>query len=227
MTTGKDSKKKILFIHVPKCAGVSITQALEKKISIKRMGPHCRCRDIFSPQGRLSREDYFTFTFVRNPWERLVSTFFYILKGGRAEIDARRRDLYLKKYKGDFRSFVLDIENWINIRESDSIYPHQFIPHFRPQHEFVCDENGKSMVDFVGRVEDIKNDFKRLCAALSVDGVHLSKTNRSSHGRYHRYYDEQTREIVAQYYSRDIELFSYQFQPGRLTLKDVFRFLIR
>jgi len=207
--------KEILFIHIPKCAGVSLAQALEKKVRVKRQGPHFKCKDLFGPNGSLDRDNYFVFTFVRNPWERLVSTFFYIMKGGRAEIDARRRDLYLNKYHGDFKSFVLDIEHWIDIRESDSIYPDQFIPHFRPQYEFICDEEGNSMVDFIGSVENIKSDFESLCGALSIEVVKLPKSNRSSHGKYHKYYDSKTTGIVAEYYAEDIELFSYQFQKEK------------
>ena len=94
--------KKILFVHIPKCAGVSLAMALEKKVPIIRHGPHFKCKDLFGPNGRLDKEEYYVFTFVRNPWERLVSTFFYIMKGGRAEIDARRRDLYLSRYQGEF-----------------------------------------------------------------------------------------------------------------------------
>jgi len=204
-----------------------MAQALEKKVNIKRIGPHYKCRDIFTPHGKLKREEYYIFTFVRNPWDRLVSTFFYMMKGGRAEIDKRRRDIYLEKYKGNFRSFVLDIENWIDIRESDSIYPDKFIPHFRPQYEFICDNNGEIMVDFIGRVEKIKSDFILLCNILSVDDIRLPKSNRSSHGKYHKYYDEETREIVAKYYARDIDLFSYQFRVGRKKIIDLLPFCRR
>ena len=213
--------KQILFAHIPKCAGVSLALALEKRVPIIRHGPHFKCKDLFGPKGRLNRGEYFVFTFVRNPWERLVSTYFYIMKGGRAEIDARRRDLYLSKYRGDFKRFVLDIENWINIREEDSIYPDQYIPHFRPQSEFILDDDGHNMVDFIGRVESIEHDFKSLCSALMVDAVKLPKSNRSSHGRYHKYYDHKSRDIVAEYYAKDIELFRYQFEKTAFSFRDL------
>jgi hypothetical protein len=213
--------KKILFVHIPKCAGVSLAEALEKKIPIIRHGPHFKCKDLFDADGRLARDEFFVFTFVRNPWERLVSTFFYIMKGGRAEIDARRRDLILSKYQGDFRRFVQDIESWINIREADSIYPDQFIPHFRPQSEFILDNDGFNMIDFIGRVENIEQDFKLLCAALSVDAVKLPKSNRSSHGRYQKYYDDKSKDIVAEYYAKDIELFRYQFEKPNFLFRDL------
>ena len=216
--------KEVLFIHIPKCAGVSISQALRKRVGLTTHGPHFKCKHLFHPNGDLEQANYFIFTFVRNPWERLVSTFYYIMNGGRVEIDARRRDLYLSKYQGDFKKFVLDIENWIDIREDDRIYPDQFIPHFRPQFEYILDDQGNKMVDFIGRFENIKDDFRSLCAALSVDVVKLPTSNRSSHGRYHKYYDHKTMEIVADFYAKDIELFNYQFSKVRPRLGDIFSF---
>lgn len=195
-----------------------MAEALSAQIQLLRIGPHAKCVDIFVPQGKIAREECFAFSFVRNPWDRLVSTFFYIMKGGRAEIDQQRRDRYLLKYNGDFKSFVRDIESWFFLQEEDSIYPDKFIPHFRPQHEFVCDESGKIMVDFIGHVEDMSSDFKRLCAALSLRETRISKTNKSFHRAYHKYYDDETMEIVAEYFARDIELFGYRFGPGKTGL---------
>lgn len=207
--------KKVLFIHIPKCAGVSMAEALSKNSQVLRIGPHSKYRDIFEPRGAMNRDEYFVFSFVRNPWDRLVSTFFYILKGGRADIDKRRRELYLEKYNGDFGRFVRDIENWFSIEEDESIYPDKYIPHFRPQCEFICDDNGRVAVNFIGRVENIKNDFKQLCDILSVGKVKLRRTNKSSHRAYHKYYDDETREIVTEYYRQDIETLGYSFNSKK------------
>ena len=221
MVNSKNPEKTVLFVHIPKCAGVSMAKALSAQTQLLRIGPHAKCRDIFVPQGKLTRDECFAFSFVRNPWDRLVSTFFYIMKGGRADIDKQRRDRYLSKYNGDFKSFVRDIENWFSLQEEDSIYPDKFIPHFRPQYEFICDENGEIMVDFIGRVEDITSDFKKLCELLSVSGARLSKTNKSSHRAYQKYYDTETRDIVAKYYARDIELFAYEFDSEKSIMESL------
>lgn len=206
------SPQALLFVHIPKCAGVSVLSTLEAVTPVKRVGPHAKVADIFQPNGALERKEYFVFTFVRNPWDRLVSTFFYIMSGGRAPIDKRRRDTILSKYRGDFKSFVLDIENWIDIQEEDSIYPDKYIPHFRPQYEYIYDKQGQCVADFIGRFENIDNDFKRLCDVLSLDSVFLKKTNKSKHKKYYKYYDDESQAIVAEYFARDIALFDYQFE---------------
>jgi hypothetical protein len=222
-----NSAKQILFIHIPKCAGVSLFNALEKQANVLRVGPHAKAVNIFCPKGGRSREDTFTFTFTRNPWDRLVSTYFYIMKGGRAPIDKRRRETILRKYRGDFRAFVNDIESWINITEEDSRYPDQFIPHFRPQVEFIYDDQGTCLVDFIGSFENLQEDFTRLCALLQVSGVKLQKSNKSSHRHYSTYYDDQTRDIVAQYYEDDIRHFSYTFEEQGWGLSYIVRRFFR
>ena len=204
--------KPALFIHIPKCAGVSIVTALKHVDGIRRIGPHCKARDLFAPTGKLDRKDFFVFSFVRNPWDRLVSTFFYIRKGGRAPVDRQRRERYLRKYGGSFEKFVLDIANWIDIKEDDSIYRDCYIPHFRPQYEYIYDNSGNCLVDFIGKVESLEGDFRRLCHLLPADATRLYRKNRSRHRKYWKYFNTRTRTIVAEYYAQDIEYFGYDFK---------------
>lgn len=210
-------KKNILFIHIPKCAGVSVIESLKPQLSIERKGPHCKYRDLFSQEGGLSRENYFVFSFVRNPWERLVSSFYYFMRGGRAEIDRFRRDTYLNKYQGDFRAFVRDIDSWFLLKEPDSIYADGHIPHFRPQSEFLVNEKMTIEIDFLGRLENVRDDFSHLCRALGQTPFTLPVKNKSRHKHYSAYYDSYCQDIVTEYYKTDIEVFDYSFQKkGRL-----------
>jgi len=57
-----------------------MAETLSERAEVLRIGPHARYRDIFEPGGEENRDDYFVFSLVRNPWARLVSTFFYIMK---------------------------------------------------------------------------------------------------------------------------------------------------
>ncbi len=217
---------RVLFIHIPKCAGVAIFFALEKLVDLVRLGPHSKAVDIFDLHKQYNNTEYFVFTFVRNPWDRLVSTFFYFMRAGRAPIDQRRRDTILKKYNGRFKEFVLDIENWINLKEDDSIYPDRYIPHFRPQYEYIYDKDGNCLVDFIGKVETLDKDFEKLCKILSLNNASLKRKNKTSHKKYFKYYDNETRDIVAHYYEKDIELFNYQFRQPQSGLSPLFSNMI-
>jgi len=144
---------------------------------------------------------YFKFTFVRNPWDRMVSSYYFLRSGGLHENDARWAAANLRPYP-DFASFV---RGWVN-EENILTWVH-----FMPQHYFICDESGKIMVDFVGRVENMEADFAYVANRLGCTRK-LDKINTSNRRDYRSYYDDETREIIRRVYAKDIELFGYVFE---------------
>jgi hypothetical protein len=77
---------------------------------------------------------------------------------------------------------------------------------------FVTDPDGRLMVDFIGRFENLHNDFNRLCLTIGIAPMELlhAKTQRP-HADYRSYYTDETREKVARHWKRDIEAFGYDF----------------
>ena len=67
-------KHKFIFTHIPKTGGTSITRALNPNAGIKNKP--------LKEMPLKDKEDYFKFTFVRNPWDRAVSMFFFRQKRG-------------------------------------------------------------------------------------------------------------------------------------------------
>ena len=74
-----------IFIHIPKCAGVSVSKALFGNLA----GGHSRVVDYQLVFNSNEYSNYFKFTFVRNPWDRLVSAFFFLKKGGFNDADKK------------------------------------------------------------------------------------------------------------------------------------------
>lgn len=88
--------------------------------------------------------------------------------------------------------------------------------HFRPQHEFICDEDGNVLVDFVGRYETLKADWRYVCDKLGVP-PHLAHHRPGDHQPYREYYTPETWAALAELYATDIELFGYGTQYGGST----------
>jgi chondroitin 4-sulfotransferase 11 len=186
---------RCIFIHIPKAAGTSVALTLFGQGS--RHVPWFE----YKKANPWKFKRYFKFTFVRNPWDRLVSSYFFLRKGGLDPQDAKWAEEFLRQFD-DFDSFV---RGWVN---EENI---QTWVHFMPQHYFICDPDGKVMVDFVGRVENMENDFAYVASKLGCSRK-LDKVNTSNQRHYSSYYDEETREIVRRVYARDIELFDYGFE---------------
>jgi len=191
---------RCVFIHIPKCAGVSVSQSLFGN----QGAGHYSANTMRQVLGDDIYNQYFTFTFVRNPWDRLASAFHFLKRGGFNDTDRRWASAHLQQYD-DFSTFV---NNWVTPEHVRSWI------HFQPQCDFICGANGALDVDFVGRFEQLDKDFQTLCNKLGFERVLASlNQNRSGQPYYQSLYDDQTRDIVAQVYARDIELLNYRFQP--------------
>ena len=162
---------------------------------------HLNARAIRSRVGNDIFGDYFKFTFVRNPYERVVSTYHI-------------RKKLLPGVKMSFRGFVQKrltgkqgFGAWTFFRsKAEKALEDQF----EGQHDFISDAAGKILVDFVGKYENLCVDFKKVCDRLGLK-ADLPVMNQSKHESYRNYYDAETRKAVEEVYKKDIEAFGYEF----------------
>lgn len=189
----------ITFIHIPKVAGTSIEAAL--------YGTFGKVGHRSALERRQSDPDgfdlSFSFSFVRNPYDRFVSAFEYMRKGGRNKFDSEWAERNLSHYK-DFASFVVALKQ-PQIRRTLLDWMH-----FRPQHDLLCDADGTLMVDFVGKYETLETDFQKVSDRLGKS-MALPHFNRVERNCYEAYYSPETRAIVHSIYAKDFELFNYEF----------------
>ncbi|TDJ81119.1 sulfotransferase family 2 domain-containing protein [Campylobacter volucris] len=202
-------KLKCIFIHVPKAAGTSIEQTIFQ--ANKWLSGHIKARDYLKNNPD-EFNNFFSFGFTRNPHDRFVSAFFYLKKGGGTIDDNLWAKKYIEKYNS-FEEFVLALNdernkyiiiNWI---------------HFLPQYYFLCNKNKKILVNFVGKTENIQEDFQKVCLHLNIKRD-IKVTNSSKHAHYLSYYNKTTYQIVYKIYKNDFKIFNYRSEEDLIVNKD-------
>ena len=145
---------------------------------------------------KLTIDNLFKITFVRNPFPRILSAYYY--------------NMWDRKLS--FRQFVLDI-----LPQKQPINSGYTRNHFGNLHHYTH-LNGRLYVDFVGKLENIAADVASLNAQLGLsldlqhERQHAQTVASSLYGHYSQAYDEQMVTTMNKIYAHDLDLFDYQFE---------------
>jgi hypothetical protein len=205
-------KHNFLFVHVYKNAGMSVSKALSpfavtkyqretvrvlKQLNLpfptswdpNPFDTHVTASDLVTAMGKPDFSSFFSFAFVRNPWDWLVSIYCYVLK----KPDHRLHEHFLSL--GSFQNYIAwQCEDGLPL-----------------QKEFLFSEDGEQLVNFIGRFENLERDFESVCMQIGVS-AELPRLNVSRQTRsFKEYYDARLVEMVREKYQPDIDLFDYQF----------------
>lgn len=188
--------QKIIFVHVPKCAGTSIeslfyANAIDKDVP----GKHLTFREY---RQKRKFKNFSYFTFVRNPWDRAVSYYCY----------RRKRNFSLFGYPS--------FDDWIAFYCSEDVHLYktshnQFWRACLTQKDFISRENG-DMVATIGKTEFLPDAWDDIKCLLDIRVTsELPHINRTIRMNYRDYYNDQTRKIVEKKFLVDIDTFKYTF----------------
>ncbi len=224
-----------IFVHIPKAAGRSVEMYFMNRLNLDRKNEAHREQMLLNDNDDPSKgteklchlsaaeyvdcryisqhdfDQYYKFSFVRNPWSRLVSEYRY------------RNFLSHKNFK-DFVMNKLPRPGW-----------NDKYRHVMPQSEMLYDDNGHLLVDFVGKFETLQQDFDQVCEQLGFADSRLPHINSSDKmsrelrrkarnifyrnqesglHSYTEFYDEETRGYVTELYQIDIKNFNYSFNDA-------------
>ncbi len=209
-------KKKFVFVHIPKTAGQSVTKVLRKhalephQAAVqwigRRLGRHVKydhyrilpghetITEIGAVLGSERLATFFSFAFVRNPWDRMVSLYHF------EQMDPRRARYDLAT-SNDFEGFLEGVA-----QEGT-----------RQQVDYISDGSGRIAVNFVGRFETLAADMEHICRTI---GIPFDLPHKNSSGRrdYRASYTARSVDLVSSMFARDIQAFGYSFdtpQGGR------------
>ena len=186
-------KHKCIFIHIAKTGGTSIEKCLIKKDwwDIDRKTKHLSAKSakiIYKDYWK----DYYKFSFVRNPWDIMVSWY---------------RFRKVKEFFGmDFKSFLLSYDFSLPTSSGEK----SWLPNSLLYTDLLFDK-GKPLINFIGKFEKLQKDFNIICEQIGILQTKLTHEHRSNRKHYTEYYDDETKQIVSEKYAKDIKYFGYKF----------------
>lgn len=199
---------QFIFVHIRKAAGSSIRDTLEPLSIVKPTDTWSKIKSRFLKTEKDYKkyafrqhddinaakrvmppelfESYFKFAFVRNPWDRLVSEYEFI----RRRPDHGRHSKVMK----------MGFEKYI-VYQSKRFDAHQI--------NMLADKNGNLLMDFIGKFENLQDDWNRVTDKLGIENKELTHRKKAGIKDYNSYYTDESRALVSELWKRDIEAFGY------------------
>lgn len=203
-------KYNLLFVAVPKTGTTSFTSALGAMLDAERNlvcvdGADIRCGEHDSLAGIIDRvgwnrvKDMTIVGAVRNPWDRLVSSYHFYRNGRVVSRILRGEQRKLMAILNVIAAKVLPFSLWIRFYRTKTCY------------SYLKDQSGELRVDHLLHLETFKEDVAKLSKVLSLPSVELPEHNKSLRTHYRDYYSVRTQRLVAKKFAEDVTAFDYSF----------------
>lgn len=213
-----DDRRKMIFVHIPKCGGVSVERSIHKalggndtiiyskliRVLPRRHVKNCRGLTLHSTMKDFRRyyenrfPEFYKFSIVRNPWRRMVSHYEYLM-------NPMWNKRISEKDKMNFPTFI---QVW-----KTNLLAYSMINGYK---SFLDDERGTEL-DYVGKLEHINEDLPKIGLDIKLeilDVLHMNSTDEKNkeHDNWKDYYNPGLRDRVYKIYKEDIEKYNYEFE---------------
>ena len=189
--------KKFIFVHINKTGGTSIEKILKPYSEPLGNNKHqfllknCKKKPSKKPILKNKKDPlypYFKFTIVRNPFEKIVSTYFW--------------------RKHFSKCLDISFKKWVMCPKKPSMLTNLA---FYNQLDWISDRPGNVCVDYIGRFERLQESFDVICKKINIPPKKLPYKNKLKYDHYSSYYDKETVEFVATHFKKDIDYFNFTF----------------
>ena len=187
---------KCLYIHVPKTGGCSVCDALD---TVTNHHTALQCKRMWTKKFN----DYWVFSIIRHPYDRLVSAWEYLRQGGCGNAYDLKLQRKLRQWEAADSDFDVFCQHALMVVSREWL-------HFLPQTYFLCDGNGVSLCDSIGTYENMEESWKYIQEMTGCDTPlpHINPTpNRRPWWEYFTNKDTQ-RQVDCVYHS-DFETWHY------------------
>jgi hypothetical protein len=182
---------KSCFIHVPKTGGSSM-----ESLDFVGGAGHASIKTFDLEL----LQSYFKWAFVRHPYTRFLSAYLHRKRDSASFQSASEKPILDKLFQSSLSEFVT------------AAFTHEIdifsAGHFQLQSNSIS-ENGKILVDFLGRFETIQEDWGFVCSKLGQQGAVLPRHNTSD-DQVQPTLSERDKEMLYCIYRQDFELLGYK-----------------
>lgn len=167
-------------------------------------------------------KESFKFIFARNPYDWLVSQWFFNFGFRHKSSFLKNPDHWFRRQIHPFKSTMgrnnRELCSVVKLTADDIDFIYRYMatrgrkfPNKTSafQSSYVLDSNGQQIVDFIGRFESIADDFGVIKQKIGLPELELIKKNSSSHRSFEQYYTEASAKRVYELWAEDFEVLGY------------------
>jgi chondroitin 4-sulfotransferase 11 len=202
-----NDEKKFIFFHLYKCGGMSFRKSLNEAFpnSYEIQGGHSLPKDFnLKGENGVKYRDYYRFTMIRNPFDFMVSTYFY----GKSYSNHFMHDDIIKNEMG-MEEFI---PYYFKHKENDKANKLPGQNKVVTIKDWLHDDEGNIVVDKIMKIETMESDIRDLSVKLgSTININQTNVNPNRDKNYRKYYTPISRKMIEEKFDWELNEFDYEF----------------